>query len=172
MIEKYQNNFASLSAVEAALVAGHLSRRLPEFFTPEQGGLVMYHTCQANGIGQADVVLACARDPSVEAVMALEKLIGKPIERAPYAASTAPRPAGTPRRERSSAAPSGAAIRRSDPRKIAWVGDNPKKPGSSSHARFALYQVGMSVDEFVKAGGTTADVKWDTERGFVKLEES
>lgn len=47
--------------------------------------------------------------------------------------------------------------------------ENPKKQGSSSATRFALYRNGMTVAEFVTAGGTLGDVEWDTKRGFITL---
>jgi len=50
------------------------------------------------------------------------------------------------------------------------VEENPKKVGSKSHARFALYRDGMSVGDFLKAGGRRADLIWDQRKGFVKIE--
>lgn len=46
---------------------------------------------------------------------------------------------------------------------------NPKREGSASHARFALYFGAKTVGEFVAAGGTRADLRWDLEHGFVKI---
>lgn len=54
---------------------------------------------------------------------------------------------------------------------------NPKKPGSASAARFALYKQGMSVAAYqaaVKAAGqpmrlAAADLLWDVRHGFIKL---
>lgn len=47
------------------------------------------------------------------------------------------------------------------------VDSNPKRGKAAE--RFALYKNGMSVDEFVKLGGTVADVRWDMGKGFIKL---
>lgn len=44
---------------------------------------------------------------------------------------------------------------------------NPKRPGSKSHARFALYRTGMSVREAMEAGVTKADLRHDQDKGFV-----
>lgn len=44
---------------------------------------------------------------------------------------------------------------------------NPKR-GKSFH-RYALYQTGMTVDEYVAAGGKRADIAWDIERKFIEL---
>lgn len=54
---------------------------------------------------------------------------------------------------------------------------NPKKPGSASHARFALYSTGQSVAAYaaacVAAGqkqrNATADLAWDLQRGYIAL---
>lgn len=171
MLEKYRDNFAMLSAAETALVAGHVARRhsvkIDIGEEDDADGEALFDMMASMGIGQADIVLACAHDPSALAVMALEKIVGRPIVRAPAGRTTQTAPSPAPRASR----PKGNAVRRSDPRKIVWVSEtNPKKPGSSAHRKFSLYRVGMTVSEFIEAGGTTADVKWDTERGFVRLE--
>lgn len=46
---------------------------------------------------------------------------------------------------------------------------NPKRPGSASATRFAAYKTGLTVAQFVAAGGTVADVKWDTAHGFISI---
>jgi len=62
--------------------------------------------------------------------------------------------------------------------KIASVVANPKKAGSRSHARFALYRAGATVGEFVAAcvaagypaSEANADLSWDRRKGFIKIE--
>lgn len=49
---------------------------------------------------------------------------------------------------------------------------NPKRKGSKSYDRFAHYKNGMTVEAAVKAGVTYADLKWDTEHGFVAVNET
>lgn len=49
------------------------------------------------------------------------------------------------------------------------VAENPKRPGSASHSRFALYRDGMTVSEFTAAGGKRVDVRWDVDHGFIAL---
>lgn len=56
-----------------------------------------------------------------------------------------------------------------DPRVIMTVKDNPKAPGSKAHARYALYRVGMTVDEFLKAGGRKPDINYDLKHGFITV---
>jgi hypothetical protein len=54
---------------------------------------------------------------------------------------------------------------------------NPKKAGTASHARFALYATGQTVAAYtaacVAAGqkqrNATADLQWDLQRGFIAL---
>lgn len=60
-----------------------------------------------------------------------------------------------------------------------WYGDadviklvakeNPKKPGSASHDRFALYEDGMTCGKFIAAGGSRADLSWDRSHEFIKI---
>lgn len=167
MLQKYAENFAALTPEETTKLAVAIANRHegtigPRGMCSPTGEHLFKHVAEA-GLSQADVVMAMAPDPTPEGVVILEKLIGRPIVRATEKPAKAPRPARSP-------APRGPAKRGSDPRVVTHVAPNPKKAGSASHARFELYKVGMTVDEFVAAGGTIADVKWDSERGFIKLE--
>lgn len=47
--------------------------------------------------------------------------------------------------------------------------DNPKRQGTLAYGRFALYQDGMTVAEYVAAGGRTGDVNHDAEAGYIEL---
>lgn len=47
------------------------------------------------------------------------------------------------------------------------VAPNPKRPGSASRDRYALYAVGASRTDLLAAGLTRADFVYDTERGYV-----
>lgn len=47
--------------------------------------------------------------------------------------------------------------------------NNPKRPGTSAAKMFILYKSGMSVAEFVAAGGTGAALKYDHQHGFIKV---
>lgn len=46
---------------------------------------------------------------------------------------------------------------------------NPKRPGTNAHAIFALYQTGMTVAEFLRAGGRRVDLRWDEAHGFISV---
>lgn len=47
---------------------------------------------------------------------------------------------------------------------------NPKRAGSAAHNRFAFYQDGMTVGQFLEAGGTMADINFDVSKKFISLE--
>lgn len=55
-----------------------------------------------------------------------------------------------------------------DDRKIIFVQKENPKRGSAAE-RFALYQKGMTISEYVKKGGKKADVSWDAKQGFIKV---
>ena len=175
MLTKYQPNFSALDSDCAGLLADALLRRYPDFgrVDPHQ----VYTRCEEMSIDHADVVMSLAHDGSPLAVRTLETLVGKPIERGwpclsgkPPAPKVGEAPAIVPR-EKAQRAPRGSVR---DPRIIVEVAPNPKKPGSASFDRFALYRVGMSVDEAIAAGVKREDIAWDsdTKRGFIKLGEA
>lgn len=47
------------------------------------------------------------------------------------------------------------------------VKENPKRAAAAT--RFALYKNGMTVDEYIAAGGTRADVNWDVKMQFIEV---
>ncbi len=51
------------------------------------------------------------------------------------------------------------------------VKENPKRSGSNAHAVYALYRDGMTVSDFIAAGGSYSDLKWDMKHKSVKIEE-
>ncbi len=46
---------------------------------------------------------------------------------------------------------------------------NPKRPTSAAGKRFDLYEPGMTVAEFLKAGGWRADIRWDAKQKFIEV---
>lgn len=46
---------------------------------------------------------------------------------------------------------------------------NPKREGTKSYERFAIYADGMSTEEFKRLGGRAKDLKWDERHGFIQL---
>jgi hypothetical protein len=51
------------------------------------------------------------------------------------------------------------------------VTDNPKRVGSAARERFTLYRSGMTVGQFLAAGGLRADISWDVDHGFIRLDD-
>jgi hypothetical protein len=161
MLDRYRDNFAALTPEEATHAASAIARRHPTFPSATTG-TALYDACASVPLDQADVVLSMARDSSAIGVVCLEKIVGSPIQRPTQKQPRTPKPK-TPRAPR-------PELR--DDRVVRLIAtDNPKRPGSASHARFALYRDGMSVQEFCRLGGTRADVKWDAERGYISVED-
>jgi hypothetical protein len=48
--------------------------------------------------------------------------------------------------------------------------NNPKKVGSKTYGRFAMYADGITIQQCLDAGITTADLNYDREHGFVSFE--
>lgn len=53
---------------------------------------------------------------------------------------------------------------------VASINAEAKKRGKAAE-RFALYKVGMTVDEYVAAGGSRADISYDVKHNFITLSE-
>lgn len=47
--------------------------------------------------------------------------------------------------------------------------ENPKRAGSASHKRFALYKSGMTVGAFIEKGGTLSDIHYDTAKKLISV---
>ena len=51
--------------------------------------------------------------------------------------------------------------------KVQWVQANPKKPGSSAHARYEKYKTATTLASARFAGATSADIAYDKKHGFM-----
>lgn len=49
--------------------------------------------------------------------------------------------------------------------------NNPKRVGSASHDRFALYSDGMTIGAAIEKGVKTDDIAWDVKKGFIEVVE-
>ena len=47
--------------------------------------------------------------------------------------------------------------------------ENPKREGSASFKRFALYSKHKTVESFLKAGGTSGDLRYDMDAKYIKV---
>lgn len=50
------------------------------------------------------------------------------------------------------------------------VKENPKREGSSSFDRYELYRSCKTVADFITAGGTAADVRYDAAKGYIQVD--
>lgn len=172
ILPRYEEAFAALTVDELAAILPALDLPLADAQGRPHTGTWLLEHCRAHHISQADVCLAISQDRSVAAVSAIERLIMRPIDRrTPYEVniSRLERPPGSHRpRPRAE----GQRVGSIDPSAIIRIlaTENPKRPGSESYTRFALYQDGMTVQAFLDAGGRRADLVWDTEKGFISLE--
>ena len=120
-----------------------------------------------------DLVLAIADSPDTDLV---EKMMQKSVVRGAVPGKDQSQPHIRPNGSRSSRRSAGtsggpkiAAPAPDDMRVIVKVEPNPKKQGSKSFDRYALYQVGMTVSDFIRAGGSKGDVQWDVGRSYIEL---
>jgi hypothetical protein len=61
---------------------------------------------------------------------------------------------------------------RSPGSRITILVKNPARPGTAHFARFNLYRNGMTVGEYIAAGGHSGDVyAWDLPHGFISLSD-
>jgi len=107
-----------------------------------------------------------ARIPEGEVEMAAAKKSPKPVAKkaAPVEAKKSTKKA-VPVAEKSGPGRKSAF---SDDMKITVVAkENPKRAKAAE--RFALYKNGMTVGEYVRAGGTMADVRWDVKQNFISV---
>lgn len=57
-----------------------------------------------------------------------------------------------------------------DTRKITVLTkENPKREGSKAYKTFGLYAKAKTVEDFIKAGGSTADLRFDEKAGHIKV---
>ena len=51
------------------------------------------------------------------------------------------------------------------------AGYNPKRLGSAARRRFDRYRTGMTVREFLEAGGLLGDIHYDIGHGFIAVSD-
>ena len=102
-----------------------------------------------------------AVEPTKKPVAAKKTAVAEPAKKTPAAKKAAPADAGEP-------GPRGRQPNIAGSAKIKLlVKENPKRAAAAE--RFALYTNGMTVDEYIAAGGKRADVNWDVSQGFIEI---
>ena len=128
------------------------------------------------GISLTDIIIACSEisDPSI-----LEIFMSRPVARVmddtPVRVSKEIlsghiRPNGS-RADGKIKTEKGPRVKAIENRVIVRVAPNTKKPSGKSYARYELYQVGMTVQEFIAAGGTHGDISYDLNRNSIELSD-
>lgn len=51
------------------------------------------------------------------------------------------------------------------------VEENPKRQNTAAYDRFALYETGMTIAEYIDAGGRSGDIHHDMTAGYIELSE-
>lgn len=112
------------------------------------------------------------KPPEGEVEMATAKKSPKPVAKKAAPAEAKAAPAKSTKK----AAPE-AATEKSGPGRKSMFNDgmkitvlakeNPKRAGAA--ARFALYKNGLTIGEYVAAGGTLADIRWDTKMNYISV---
>ena len=192
MIPAHAANFARLTLDEAVMLTEHLvrSQLIPEPTTPTQiDGITVATMCQ--DLSHAEVILSIADTTSSTFVSIMSKLLARPLYMCARGETGEPpvdilgRPLQTPIGHRLGQPAPEPALPRSvtrhlppppprittlrDPRVIATVAPNPKRPDSKSFPRYALYRPGMTVSEYVQLGGRREDIKYDVGKGYITL---
>lgn len=168
---KYEPAFAALTPAMLERVMVGLSTTRPELHElgDIEDGPTLVDYCRSAGISQAEVIMSMRNDPSPTAVAAVETLLMKPIDRRSPAQVERERDADRPRPQLATVK---SSERTTDSRIIRLlVAGNPKRAGTEGHSRFSKYKDGMTVAAFIAAGGRAADIKWDTERSFIRLDD-
>lgn len=163
-IQRYHENFTRMSPQQAHVLAVALQPRLP--LPADASSETIYTTARDAGYDHARVVLSLARTTDPDGIGAVETLIGKPIVHGPRPVilPTVKKPAAS---YKLVVAPKSSELLS---KIVRSVKDNPKRPGSEAHVRYAHWAVGETVAECIRRGLTMGDAKYDTSHGFVEVE--
>lgn len=168
MQPRYQEHFSLLNEAEANYFADAICGALDKDITDlgEVSGKSLFTDLTNNGVDHKTACMSLANDPSPMAITILEKVIGKTpiriVKTKPPVVTRAPRAPGAPRPK----------VAKNDPRIVYDVIPNPKRMGSKSYDRYNFYKEGMTVTEFLNAGGTIGDIQHDVSKGFIKLKDA
>ncbi len=173
ILSRYDEAFASLTTEELSVLLPAMGLPLTHPSGRIFSGSDLLDHCRSHHISQADVCLSLYNVTGPVAISALERLIMRPIDRrTPYEVNVSrlPVPPGS-HRARSTATTGGRRTWPADGIIRVLAETNPKKPGSESHTRFQLYEDGITVAAYYERGGRPADISWDSDRGFVRVDD-
>lgn len=171
-IDTYATRLASLSPAEAGLVCSELCRRhiLPRSVSIESIANIeprqLPELLRGCSVFTADVISVLVPLSGPLAHNALEKIMGRPITLLPAQAAPPPPP------PHEGAKPEVLEIGASGRRTIHNIQPNPKRAGTGAAERYAMYREGMTVAEYLSAGGIMRDIAWDARQKFIELREA
>lgn len=84
-------------------------------------------------------------------------------------AKKAAKPAKTTKKTTAKKAPSSPGSIALEAKITLLVKENPKREGTNGYKTFNKYKTGMTVEDFLKKGGTRADLAWDLAHDFIKV---
>lgn len=171
--ERHRPNFSSLTHYEVIRTVVRLQQDL---LLPRSApypivatGDWLFDLCREAELDHAAVMFPLCREVDTIGVGALSKLLGHQLTVWKRPERTVPKPVVTS--DGRVVPPRPAGTFSPDMVVLSVVASNPKKPGSSTWHRFAIWQPGRTVAECMRLGLTRADVLWDIDasRKFVVL---
>lgn len=169
-ITAYSDRIASLTPEEAGMLATELHRRgtfppgLHVDYNQPMPPENLVGVMRGCGVLAADAVVVMLSVPGPRAQNIIEKLVNRPVTHLPAVQAPPPAPRHEGSRPAALDARPGAGGRR-----IQVLCTNPKRPNSEAAERFNLYKNGMTVGEYIAAGGRQRDVTWDVKQGYIRI---
>ena len=169
MEAKYHPHFQSFSDMEIEEIFGLFKGKLglSDDDCPVEG-MDLFNLLDEAGLESLDVIMKLSSSPTTISDICLDRMMMvNPLSKKKEKKVKVRENPKSDKFKRPRGRPKGSAP---DKRVITYVQThNPKRPGSRAHDAFCLYQEGITVEEFVKRGGTKGDVVWDLRKGFIEV---
>lgn len=144
--------FTAVASVDRDVVVSILVRRRLGLHRTRP----IIYALSARGLGQADLVLALLEINTDPALALVERVVGRPLERCPCQWLRWP-VNGTPRVSR--------------PRVRLVVDNNPRRPNTPAHARFAAaFRDGATIEQIRARGARRRDIRVALRMGWIEME--
>lgn len=129
---------------------------------------------QAADQAKAEKKAAAEAAKAEKARLAAEKKAAADQKKAAAEAAKAEKARLAAEKKAAAAAPKAPKASEFDPSEVITltVEKNPKREGSASHGRFALYQNGMTVEAALAAGVKAEDLRWDLGRRYITISKA